>query len=176
MEEEKKVEEKQEEGQEEPQEESPKKKLPLNIIIICILVLCVLGGGFFVWKSGLLSGLSKKDDIEFSESDISDIRKEIGPIYSMDTFIVNLIGGQGKNYLKTKIDLEMDNLRLQDEINRRLPQFRDAILTMLSSKTHEDIKTLEGKFQLRAEIISILNQYLNTGKIRNVYFTDFIIQ
>jgi flagellar FliL protein len=47
---------------------------------------------------------------------------------------------------------------------------------MLSSKTYDDIKTLEGKFQLREEIISILNQHLNSGKIKNVYFTDFIVQ
>ena len=47
---------------------------------------------------------------------------------------------------------------------------------MLSNKTHEDIKTLEGKYQLREEIISMLNQYLSSGKIKNVFFTDFIVQ
>ena len=94
----------------------------------------------------------------------------------MDTFIVNLVGGMGKNYLKARIELEMDDVKLTEEINKRLPQFRDAILTLLSSKTNDDIRTLEGKYQLRAEIISTLNQYLGPGKIKNVFFTDFIIQ
>jgi flagellar FliL protein len=103
-------------------------------------------------------------------------KPDMGPIYSLETFIVNLLGGRGKNYLKVKIDLELDNVKVTEEINRRLPQFRDSILTMLSNKTHEDIKTLEGKFQLRTEIISMLNQHLSSGKIKNVFFTDFIVQ
>jgi flagellar FliL protein len=170
----KKTEEEVEEAPVEQEQPAQKKGLPLNLVILGILGLCIVGGVLFVWKSGLLANFSVNN--EPITEDIGSIKKELGPIYSMDTFIVNLIGGQGKNYLKTKIDLELDNVRLTEEINKRLPQFRDAILTMLSSKTQEDIKTLEGKYQLRAEIITMLNQYLNTGKIRNVFFTDFIIQ
>ena len=169
-EEEKKVEEHEE------QEIVQKKSFPINIIIFCILGLCLIGGGLFVWKGGLLSRLSVKEGENSLTSDKGDSSQDIGPIYSMDTFIVNLMGGRGKNYLKAKIDLELDNIKSIEEINKRLPQFRDSILTTLSSKTHDDIKTLEGKFQLRAEIISMLNQYLHTGKIRNIYFTDFIVQ
>ena len=152
----------------------PKKAFPVNIIIACFLGLFLLGGGFMAWKSGLLSKPFKKEGTQ--SSDIEETKKEIGPIYSLETFIVNLIGGRGKNYLKAKIDLELDSEKATEEIEKRLPQFRDSILTMLSSKSHEDVKTLEGKFQLRAEIISMLNQYLKKGKIRNVYFTDFIVQ
>lgn len=175
MEEEKKKAEEEQEAQEE-QETVKKKGFPINILIICILCLCIIGGGFFVWKSGVLAKLSQGDGSTASDSNFTGAKQEIGPIYSMDTFIVNLIGGRGKNYLKAKMDLEMSNPKLTEEINKRLPQFRDVILTMLSSKTQEDIKTLEGKFQLRAEIISTLNQYLTSGKIKNVFFTDFIIQ
>ena len=74
------------------------------------------------------------------------------------------------------MELELDSEKTEAELIKRLPQVRDSILTMLSSKSNEDINTLEGKFQLRAEIISKLNQSLKTGKIKNVYFTDFIIQ
>ncbi len=160
------------EDQETQAEGAPKrKKVPINLLIIGILVLCILGGGIYVWKSGLISGGSDEAAIEEQEAN-----QEIGPIYSLETFIVNLVGGRGKNYLKAKVELELDSDKTEIEINKRLPQVRDAILTMLSSKSNEDINTLEGKFQLRAEIISTLNQYLKTGKVRNVYFTDFIVQ
>jgi flagellar FliL protein len=156
----------------ETQEGAPKrKKVPINIIIISILVLCLFGGGIYLWKSGLFlkdsgsAALDKQGD-----------KQEMGPVYSLDTFIVNLVGGRGKNYLKAKVELEIDSDKTTQEIEKRLPQVRDAILTMLSSKSNEDINTLEGKFQLRAEIISTLNQYLRTGKVKNVYFTDFIVQ
>ncbi|MBW2609918.1 MAG: flagellar basal body-associated FliL family protein [Deltaproteobacteria bacterium] len=105
-----------------------------------------------------------------------DTKKDIGPIYSLDNFIVNLVGDRGKNYLKTQLALEMDNLKTKEEIDKQLPKFRDSILTLLSSKSNDDIKSMEGKFQLRAEIISMLNQHLRLGKIVNVYFTEFIVQ
>ena len=151
------------------------KSLPIKLIIFCILGLSLLGGGFFVWKGGLLSGVFNKNSGVIS-SDIQDTKKDIGPIYSLDTFIVNLLGDRGKNYLKVKVDLELDGDKLSEEVTKRLPQFRDSILTLLSNKSHDDVKTLEGKYQLRSEIISMLNQYLKTGRIINVYFTDFIVQ
>ena len=156
----------------ETQEGAPqRKKVPINLIIISILVLCLLGGGIYVWKSGLLS-----KDTDSAALDEQEDKQDMGPIYSLDTFIVNLVGGRGKNYLKAKVELELDSDKTTMEIEKRLPQVRDAILTMLSSKSNEDINTLEGKFQLRAEIISTLNQNLKTGKVKNVYFTDFIVQ
>jgi flagellar FliL protein len=161
-----------EQDNQESQEEAPiRKKVPINLIIISILVLCLIGGGIYVWKSGLIS--SDSDEIALDSQEDS---QEMGPIYSLETFIVNLVGGRNKNYLKAKIELELDSDKTVIEINKRLPQVRDAILTMLSSKSNEDINTLEGKFQLRAEIISTLNQYLKTGRVKNVYFTDFIVQ
>ena len=30
--------------------------------------------------------------------------------------------------------------------------------------------------QLRVEIMALLNQYLKTGKVTNIYFTEFIVQ
>jgi flagellar protein FliL len=161
------------EDEESKPEEAPKrKKVPINLIIIVILGLCLIGGGVFVWKSGLFSKGTEEADIE-TENKKQEL---IGPILTLDTFIVNLLGDRGKKYLKVKVELELDSEQTTAEITLRLPQIRDSILTMLSSKTNEDINTLEGKFQLRAEIIATINQYLKTGKIKNVYFTDFIIQ
>jgi len=38
------------------------------------------------------------------------------------------------------------------------------------------VSDLSGKYQLRAEILGMVNGYLKTGKVRNVYFTEFIVQ
>jgi flagellar protein FliL len=163
------------EDEESKPEEAPKrKKVPINLIIIVILGLCLVGGGVFVWKSGLFS--KGHDEAEVETEAENNKQELIGPILTLDTFIVNLLGDRGKKYLKVKVELELDSEPTTAEITLRLPQIRDSILTMLSSKSNEDINTLEGKFQLRAEIIATINQYLKTGKIKNVYFTDFIIQ
>jgi flagellar FliL protein len=166
--------------QETEQEAAPKKGLPVNIIIIGILALCLVGGGLFVWKSGLISKFTGKDGAKTEETEDAEETEgaagEIGSIYELETFIVNLSGDSGNHYLKVKVSLEMSNAELNLEIEKRLPQFRDSILTLLSSKTMEDVRTLEGKAQIRAEIMTILNQYLKAGRITNVYFGDFIVQ
>jgi len=91
-------------------------------------------------------------------------------------FVVNLIDPYGKKYLKVRMDLEMDQEKLKQEVDKRMPQFKDTILTLLSSKTFEDINSFEGKIQLRSEIMQMLNQFLRTGAITNIYFIEFIVQ
>jgi len=162
------------EGQE-AQEGEAKKGLPLNMIIIGILVVCLAGGGFYAWKSGLISKLTGKTEAA-TEKKIETGKSETGAMFELESFIVNLSGGSGNNYLKIKINLEINKEELKTELEKRLPQFRDAILSLLSSKTYTEVKTLEGKAQIRAEIMTTLNQYLKTGKVTNVYFSDFIVQ
>jgi flagellar protein FliL len=163
------------EGQED-EKSQPKKGLPINIIIIGILAVCLVGGGLFVWKSGLISKFTGKKGETAKTEETKSETSDVGSMYEMETFIVNLSGGSGNNYLKVKISLEMENELMKTEVEKRLAQFRDAILTLLSSKTYDEVKTLEGKSQIRVEILTILNQYLKTGKIKNVYFSDFIVQ
>jgi flagellar FliL protein len=101
---------------------------------------------------------------------------EIGPIYPLDQFIVNLVSNNADRYLKCKISLELDSPDLQKEIDKKLPAIRDAIIQILSSKTVEEIQTAKGKEKLKEEIKRKLNEMLTTGEIRNVYFTEFVIQ
>jgi flagellar FliL protein len=161
-------------------EEPPaqKKGLPVKWIVLGLVVLALLGGGLFAWKKGLVGGAAGGEAKENASG--AKAKKQppdgIGPIYPLEAFIVNLNEPLGKRYLKAKIELEMDSEAVRAEIDRRLPQFRDAILSMMSSKTFQEVSDLSGKFQLRAEIISALNSYLKTGKIGNLYFTEFIIQ
>jgi flagellar protein FliL len=151
-----------------------KKRSPINIIIICILGLCLIGGGLFVWKGGILSKFTGKEEAN-ADTKTEDGNEE-SSMYEFENFIVNLSGGAGNNYLKVKIDLELNNKSVNAEIEKKLPQFRDAILTLLSSKTYEEVKTLEGKSQIRAEVLTTLNQFLKTGKVINIYFGEFIVQ
>jgi flagellar FliL protein len=153
-----------------------KKGLPMKLILVAVVLVVVLVAGILVLKSGLLSGSSEgKEDAEKKAQAIL-AATDIGPIYTLETFIVNLADPRGKKYLKTKLELELNNPLVVQEIDQRLPQFRDTVLTILSSKTFEDVRQLEGKYQLRAEIMTMLNQFLKTGEITNIYFTEFIVQ
>jgi len=164
-------------NEEEKLEPAEAKGFPVKVFVIGILFLIFVAGGFFALKTGAFKKLLGKSEAQAIASQLADEgkNKDIGPIYPMQTFIVNLMG-HTKSYLKIQMEFELDSEELKREIDRRLPQFRDRILVTLSSKSIEDIHSLEGKFQLRAELTATLNQHLNTGQITNIYFTDFIIQ
>jgi flagellar FliL protein len=163
---------------EEEKAEAQKKSFPVKMLVISVLFLFLFGGGLIVWKGGLLAKLLEKEEEKTAaiQKGGGDPNSGIGPIYPMETFIVNLLDPHGKRFLKARLSLELDNELAIAEVERRLPQFRDSILTMLASKMYKDIIQLEGKYQLRAEMMMMLNRYLNSGKIKNIYFTEFIIQ
>ncbi len=152
-------------------------KPPLKLIVLALLVILLLGGGAFAWKSGMLNKMIGGGDETKLAKKIKKVEKpEIGPIYPLDPFIVNLMEPMGKRYLKVRVELELTDAELSAEVDKRLPQFRDGILTLLSSKSFKEVNDLSGKYQLRAEILGMLNGYLKTGKVKNVYFTEFIVQ
>lgn len=100
----------------------------------------------------------------------------VGPMINIDSFIVNILDDQGGRYLKAAITLEVDGKAVADEISSRLPQVRDTILLHVGNKAFQELNDLQGKLQLRAELISRLNQILQKGKIQKIYFTDFVVQ
>lgn len=100
----------------------------------------------------------------------------LGYIYPLHEFIVNLAEPSGDRFLKAKIELELADEKVGEEINRRLPQIRDAILLILTTKGFQDMCTIDGKLRLKNEILSRMTPVLGAEKVRAVYFTDFVIQ
>lgn len=78
-------------------------------------------------------------------------------VYDMDPIIVNLADKEAPKYLKVKLNIETYEQKPNREYPRRLPQLRDAILTVLSSKTSGEILNAEGKKRLKEEIVTHLN-------------------
>jgi flagellar FliL protein len=94
----------------------------------------------------------------------------------MDPFIANLSDEDGRRYVKATIQLEFYDSIVPPEFHRRLPQTRDMLLTLLSSKTFADVRTPQGKAVLREEIVNRVNTVLNEDAVKAVYFTEFIVQ
>ena len=50
------------------------------------------------------------------------------------------------------------------------------IINILSSKTLDSVATTVGKNMLKQEIIDKINPQFESGRIVNIYFTEFVIQ
>ena len=158
------------------EEEQPAGKFPLKWIIIGVVVLVLAGGGYVGWT--MLNPQPDQTGADGGQAPDTEAVKEVevGAMFDMDPFVVNLNEAGGKRYLKSKIEIEFvgDNVRL--EMTNRLPQLRDVILLHLSSKTLDEIRSVDGKIELKNALIKRINQVLKQGKIRNLYFTQFVIQ
>lgn len=163
-----------------------KKKSKLLPLLLSVLVL-VAGGGAAAWYLGLLPFGAKERHAEATAA-IEEQGEEHGgehgakgekepaPILPLETFIANLADEGGSRYLKATFQVEFMGVAVPTDVNGRLPQIRDLLLTLLSSKTFDDVRTAEGKQQLREEIIARINQVLDRDAVKAVYFTEFIVQ
>ncbi|BCO08539.1 flagellar basal body-associated protein FliL [Desulfolithobacter dissulfuricans] len=162
----------------EGQEESGSKK-KLIIIIAAALVVLLLGGGaafyFLVLKKPPPEEKTPEQKVELAVPAATE-EADIGPMLDIKEFIVNIISEEGTHYVKAALTLELNNEVALEEANKRLPQIRDAIILLISNKTFEELQDLQGKKQLKAELKSKINSFLKSGKVKNIYLTDFVVQ
>jgi len=153
-----------------------KKKL---LLIICIgLLVVAAGGGGAAWyflKSKPVPEDSKNpgDQVPVPQLEQS---AEIGPMVDIDEFIVNIISSDTAHYVKASLTVELTNENAKTEVENRMPQMRDTILMLIGNKTYEELQDLQGKKQLKAELMSNINSFLQTGKVRSIFFTNFVVQ
>jgi flagellar protein FliL len=105
-----------------------------------------------------------------------EVSTEVGLMFPLDTFTVNLLSESGRRYLKVEMNLEIEGKELSPELDTKKPVFRDIIIRILSSKSLEEISTIKGKEKLKEELVNELNMRLKDGKVKNIYFTDFVVQ
>lgn len=142
-------------------------------VIVGVIALIFAGGGVYGYKV-----FSKKDSGHNAENLNKEPKEKQGPaqMVPIDPFVVNLADSNEIKYLKISINLEVDSAKVNEEALLRMPQIRDTILMLLTSKTSEDVKDIGGKLKLQDELVSRINHYLSEGKVKAVYFTEFVMQ
>ena len=144
-------------------------------IILGVLVMVLGVGGFLGWN---IFFKGAKTEAQVSATNPKQLEKKETSSYPLDSFIVNLMdkSGSGKRYLKIGMILEIASQEQGVVVDKYKPQIRDTILLLLSSKSFRDISTMEGKLELKQEILSRINQYLGDVIVSRIYFTEFVVQ
>jgi flagellar FliL protein len=161
--------------------------LKMVIIIVAGTLVLGLGGAFALFK--LMAGGHGGDD-QKAETTAAKAAGQgeteakhgaaktgsPGAIYDVEPFIVNLADTPEVRYLKLTVKLELESQEASAELASRVPQLRDTILVLLTSKDAASIRTPQGKYQLRDEITQRVNSLLPKPGVRAAYFTDFVVQ
>ncbi len=156
-------------------EKKSKKMLFIIIGILVILLIAAAGlSWFFLFRTP--PGQEGEDPGEKVPIPKAAEETAIGPMVDIKEFIVNIISEDDRHYVKASLTVELSNEKVLEEFNQRLPQARDAILLLVGNKTYEELQDLQGKKQLKAELMLKLNTILHSGKVKAIYFTDFVVQ
>jgi flagellar FliL protein len=174
-------------------EEVPKKKGKMMIIIIAVVAVLVIGGGvgaFLLLQKPAVEKKAKHATDEAADEDghgdAADEEEDDGhgddehpPIYvKLEAFTVNL--ADQESMLQTEMQLLVADAKVSEKLTARLPEVRNALLILLSSKTPDDLSQPDGKTKLALEIQKSINDTLGIKKkskgVKKVLFGAFIIQ
>lgn len=174
-------------------EGAPKKsKKKLIIIILSVVLLGVLGGGgFFGYKwwmgrsqapadnateQSAEAGHDSKAGGDQAKGEAAAGAQGGGELVSIPPLLVNLAEPQGRRYLKLALDIEVRDKLAADDLNKNMSKVKDSLLLLLSSKTYEDLASLESKILLKKEIVERLTLVMGEQKVQRVYITEIVIQ
>jgi len=150
------------------------KTVLIIIISVAVLFMGMVGAGFYIlWNKISQVPL---DPSKVAEMPVEEEENAIGPLYALDTMIVNLSDHGGKRYLRVTMALELSDPESVATVESRLPQIRDAVLMILPTKTYDDVSTTDGKIALRNQVMEKINDLMTKGRVNNIYFTEFVVQ
>ena len=170
---------------------APKKKKKLLVIVaaVALVVLLAAGVGIFLMMKHNKAAEGEADG-EVAEA-THDKKKETPPVYvKLEMFTTNLAmenpgDPQAAQYIQVAVELKVDDAPSGESLKLYMPEIRNAILRLLSSKKASELTSTEGKDTLADEIRDAVNSIAGSpgkkgakpkGPVTTVLFSSFIIQ
>ncbi|MFH1688292.1 MAG: flagellar basal body-associated FliL family protein [bacterium] len=97
-------------------------------------------------------------------------------VYAVTDIVVNPAGTGGGRFLSASFAFELTSPSLEKEFVAQDAKVRDALITILTSKTVAQLTDPKQKEITRYQIKKRLATVMDTDAIENVYFTDFVLQ
>lgn len=171
---------------EKKEDSKPKKKVNVGLILtlaLAVINLGIVGTGTYMTYAATIGWENpsmREDELVqlrklASEDDMAPTEQPL--IFTMDRITANL-SGEPKRMVQVEVNLEMLNRSGFEEVVdvERRARARDRILNILSETSFSDIESIQGKLFLKDEIAKELNSILDQGVVKNVYFSQFVVQ
>lgn len=151
------------------------------LFIIILLVLVIIALSAWIWYIQT----DKKKMAEQKEIKAKAVAEVPGNealprealLFNFEPFFVPLAGSSDeKRFLKIRMTAELSSPALVVEIKERLLPLRRSLYTLINSKRIDEIDNLKGRVRLKKDIAEKMNILLKTGLVKEIYFSEFIIQ
>lgn len=138
------------------------RKGKILVIVLALLLVILIGAGtaFFLlfWPTAPI-----------------DPSEQPGEITPLGEFVVNVQHQRSLRIVRTEISLEMVGGDPVETLEKNRPKIRDAIISVLRGSGEEAIEDPTAS-DLKEQIAGEVNRILGEEKVRNVFFTEFVVQ
>jgi len=160
---------------------SEKKKLIIIILLALFLLAGIGGGALLLLSGGKEEEQPAKEDVVTEESiqaALEDQSKAIfEDIVQLEPFEqVFLRQGSTMQYISLGIALEMIEPGFRRQVYTMEPRIKKIIETQLRQMRWMELRTSQGKIKLKFALLNRINQIFPKVAIRQIYFTNFIMQ
>ncbi|MBF0584983.1 MAG: flagellar basal body-associated FliL family protein [Magnetococcales bacterium] len=152
----------------------------VGVALLFLTLLLLSATVFMNWSGFTIPSKPDEPSSTTGESDKKDSNILVGEMFRLKPMVVNLMDAtEGREiYLHVVVSLEVEygkHKNVRDELERRQDQIRDLIGSLLSAQSGSVLRTPEGKFRLREEILQRINPLLVNGSLQRVFFPEFVI-
>lgn len=181
-----------------------KKSRKLLMIILAVVLLGAGGGGWYFYSHSKASAAAAKPEkakkahageeeeageeasdeesgkkktksaaTEFSLPDDSKVKE----VVELLPYVVNLADKDQARYLRLTVSVGISSSDSTEKPGSLFTtRIRNAMLALLTSKTSEDVLSIEGKAKLRKELLRAAQAVSEEPKVEAIYITEFIVQ
>ncbi len=148
----------------------------LPLFIIQLLAVYYVTANILLTKIVEQQGLVAKNVADSLDADLQEKKEPEGNhIYKVEELIVNPAGTAGQRILLVSLGIDVaseENIKVLEAKNLIL---KDMILTVLSSKTLQELSDIGSKDMLKNEIMTKINESMKGVKVNNIYFEKYVI-
>jgi len=154
--------------------------LPIINLVLLVLVLAV--GGFVAWKLMNMEQPAEPPTAVVEQTDETAIPEaeddtDAPPIpMDIDNLTINLADTDRDRYLRVKITLELRSEEAKTKVSKNMVKIKDLLISSISGKKFSEIRTPQGKYELKLDLIYRINRIVGGKPVKNLYFADFVSQ
>ncbi|OQY52181.1 MAG: hypothetical protein B6230_03160 [Desulfobacteraceae bacterium 4572_89] len=161
-----------------------KKKLVLVVLIVVFMAGTMAGAWFFFFKGSGQKGptsIETKDTQESGKTALDQPDKEYEMVFDdiveFEPFErINLKGNSSVGLVSITLSLELMDHRYRKQMYAMKDRIRKIVMGQVKEMEWLELRNPEGKIKLKYELLKQINSIFPKVMVRNIYFTEFIMQ
>jgi flagellar FliL protein len=156
-----------------------KSKIFLLIVAVLIAITLILTAAFVLWN---YMDKSSSDPQELAQNSAKEVKpaKKLSPDETKASTVIlkDILTNLATNnrFIKASFAIELENTKAKDEFEKLDFKMKAIIVQTLSDMTPEQVQGSKGLDNLTSALMNKMNPLLSSGKIKQIWITDSVLQ